>query len=88
VLELWCLTPHSIIFQLCLGGQFYLWRKLEYPEKTIDLPRVAVKLTTQKPKDGEHKQEMNAGVPDEEAHLHNYHLKNVTLYIQVNTYIW
>jgi hypothetical protein len=50
----------STIFQLYLGGQFYLWKKLEYPEKTIDLPRVAVKLTTQQPKDGEHKQGMNA----------------------------
>jgi hypothetical protein len=26
------------------GGQFYWWRKLEYPEKTTDLPQVTVKL--------------------------------------------
>ena len=25
-------------------GQFYLWRKLEYPEKTIDLSQVTVKM--------------------------------------------
>jgi hypothetical protein len=23
-------------------GQFYWWRKLEYPEKTTDLPQVAM----------------------------------------------
>jgi hypothetical protein len=36
--------PLLAIFPLYRGGQFYWWRKPEYPEKTTDPPQINDKL--------------------------------------------
>ena len=43
-LYLWCSTSLSIICHLYHDGPFYWWRKSEYQEKTIDLPKVTDEL--------------------------------------------
>ena len=45
LIDIWCSTPLSTIFQLFLGGRLFWWREPEYLEKKkTDLQEITVKL--------------------------------------------
>jgi hypothetical protein len=46
VVVVWVDRSLSKIFQLYRGGQYYWWRKQEYPEKTTDLRKSMTNFIT------------------------------------------
>jgi hypothetical protein len=44
LIDFWCLSPLSAIFQLYHGDQFLWWKKPEYPERTTDHGQATGKL--------------------------------------------
>jgi hypothetical protein len=51
----WFLVPHSTIFQLYHGSEFYWWRKPDYLEKTTDQSQVTDKQKRYKIKDNNYR---------------------------------
>ena len=44
LIDFWCLTPLSAIFQLYHGDQFEWWKRPEYPERTTNHGQATGKL--------------------------------------------